>query len=268
MSIGKKEIKGHEIERPKKGMKINILCENHVGHEGARICKGEWGLSVFIEIDDKKILFDTGASGLYWENAVSLKIPIEETDLIVLSHSHWDHSGGLPFHQFKSKKKILMHPDARDKLEKPIRQALEKDFEVLYSKKSTKIAPNLFFLGEIPRVTDFEKGMYKDDHIKDDTALVYKTERGCVIITGCSHSGICNICEQAKKISGQKILSIIGGFHLMKENRQLCDKTIAYLKQESPESLYPLHCVDFEVQCMFNQQFDTEKLSTGDQIIL
>jgi len=134
--------------------------------------------------------------------------------------------------------------------------------------KVLEIAPDLYFLGEIPRVTSFERGMYKNDPIKDDTALVLKTSGGCVVISGCSHSGICNICEYAKEITGQNLRSVIGGFHLMKENTKIIEKTVEYFKKESPESLYPLHCMDFEAQCLFHRSFGSEKLCTGDQLII
>ena len=247
-------------------MKVTLLCENQVGHKGARNCKAEWGFSAFIEASGKNILFDTGATGLYWDNAEALKIPIEQTDMIAFSHYHWDHTGGLPGHHFKSKKTVLMHPDALDKLDKPVRESLEKDFQPLYSTDPVEIAEGLYFLGEIPRVSLFERGMYKDDPIKDDTALVYKSDKGCIVITGCSHSGICNICEYAKLVSGQKLRAVIGGFHLMKNDGDLIEKTLDYFKNEAPELIYPLHCVDFEIQSLFHSQFGTEKLSTGDTL--
>lgn len=249
-------------------MKLTLLCENQIGHEAAGICKAEWGFSAFIEVSGQKVLFDTGATGLYWENAESLKIPIQDTDMIALSHHHWDHCGGLNSHKFKTKKTVLAHPDVPAKLKDSTRVSLENGFQPLYSSNPVEMAENLYFLGEIPRVTSFERGMYKDDPMKDDTALVYRTDKGCVVITGCSHSGICNICEYAKLISHQNLRGVIGGFHLHKNDGSVIEKTMKYFKKESPEFLYPLHCVDFEVQVLFHTLFGTEKLSTGDILTL
>lgn len=245
-------------------MKMTMLCENQVGYKGARGCRAEWGFSAFLELTDLKILFDTGATGIYWDNALAMNVPLQNTDMIVLSHHHWDHCGGLPSHRFKTRKTVLLHPDALVKMENSVQESLKKDFQPLYSTNPVELTDKLYFLGEIPRVTDFERGMYKDDPMKDDTALVYKTEKGCVVITGCSHSGIGNICEYAKLISGQSLRGVIGGFHLREGDGQIIDKTMEYFRKETPDFLYPLHCVDFEVLVLFHTLFGSEKLSTGD----
>ena len=75
---------------------------------------------------------------------------------------------------------------------------LQNDFKLILSKKPLEFASNCFYLGQIPRTIDFEKGKYENDDMLDDSALVFKTFHGTVIITGCSHAGICNICQYAK----------------------------------------------------------------------
>ena len=108
-------------------------------------------------------------------------------------------------------------------------------------------------MGEIPRVTDFESknpigfreenGEKTPDFLMDDTGLVYRTAEGLFLITGCSHSGICNMVEYAKQVCGDdRILGILGGFHLLEDNAQLSE-TIRYLKNCKPKFLYPCHCV-------------------------
>ncbi len=248
-------------------MKVTILCENQVGHRAAKICRGEWGFSALLEHEGIKILFDTGTTSLWKENAEALGIDLDDIDYIAFSHHHWDHTRGIVHHSFKPGKKVIIHPDLPDKLEKPVREVLDRDFSLVPSRGPRELAPGLFFMGEIPRKNSFERGMYKDDTMLDDTAFLLKTDRGCIVISGCAHSGICNICEEAKHISGQKIRSVLGGFHLMQGYHDLVEKTMDYMKAQSPESLYPLHCVDFEVQCLFHRTFKTEKLSTGDEII-
>ena len=82
----------------------------------------------------------------------------------------------------------------------------------------------------------------------DDTALVYKSENGIYIITGCSHSGICNIIEYAKEVcKDNRVLGVIGGFHLFEVTEQV-NKTIDYLKQNNIKELYPCHCTSFAVK--------------------
>lgn len=247
-------------------MKITVLCENQVGYRGARSCRGEWGLSLFLELPGSRILFDTGATEIYRKNSEALGINLETTDMIILSHHHWDHMGGLRHHPFNRKKSLLLHPDIPEKLDETDQKLLERDFRTLYSRDPVEIGENLLFLGEIPRENSFETGVHKDDPMTDDTALVYRSEEGCIVISGCSHSGICNICSYAQKISGQRLRAVIGGFHLMDRDSPAVEKTIDYFRDAGAVALYPLHCMSFPVQVLFHRHFNTEKLSTGDCI--
>jgi 7,8-dihydropterin-6-yl-methyl-4-(beta-D-ribofuranosyl)aminobenzene 5'-phosphate synthase len=247
-------------------MTINLLCENQVGHKGARVCRGEWGFSALLESKDHKILFDTGHSDLYWKNAEALKLDLQSVDIVVFSHYHWDHTDGIVHHHFLNKKSLLIHPDLQEKLSERTKKTVLDDFNIIPSRKTYKITEDIIFLGEIPRKMSFEKGTYKDDPMKDDTALAIKTSRGVVVLTGCSHSGICNICEYAKEVTHSPLHSVIGGFHLMSDDRETVKQTISYFKKEAPQSLYPMHCVDFPVLAAFHKEFGVIKAATGDQI--
>jgi len=249
-------------------LKVTILCENNVGHAGGRHCRGEWGFSAFLEVSGYKILFDTSHTDLYWHNARHLNIDLQETDTIVLSHHHWDHCGGISHHNFKSRKNVLFHPDLSVGLPEEIRELVEKDFNITVSREPYALTDDIIFLGEIPRRIPFEKGVYKDDPMIEDTALAIKTPKGTVILTGCSHAGICNICEYAKEVTGSPIHAVIGGFHLMTEDKELIEKTVEYFKSEKPEFMYPMHCVDFPALAAFYKEFGIFKAGTGDRIIL
>ena len=246
-------------------MKITLLCENVAGHNGSKICLAEWGFSAFIQIKDINILFDTGHTDVYKKNAERLGINLENTDFIILSHSHWDHTGGLRFHNFKNQKKLITHPEVFKKLPNEESKKIKNDFEIITSKKPLEFSKDVFYLGEIPRRNNFED-INLEKRILDDSAIVIKTPKGAVLISGCSHSGICNICEYAKEISGQNLYAIIGGFHLFEKRQKTVDKTIDYFKAENPEYLLPMHCVDFSTQAKFYVNFGTKKYSTGDII--
>lgn len=249
-------------------MKISILCENSAGRENAKVCLAEWGFSVFIQINGVNILFDTGNTEVYKHNARYLNINLDDGDFIVLSHYHWDHTGGLRFHNFKTKKKIIIHPQIIEKLPQDESQRIKDDFEIITSNKPLEFSKNIYYLGEIPRKTSFEKGRYKDDPILDDSAIAIKTAKGVVVITGCSHSGICNICEYAKEITGQKLHAVLGGFHLFEDNKKAIEGTINYFKSEKPEFLYPMHCVDLSAMSELYHNFNCKKYSSGDVIEL
>jgi len=249
-------------------MKITLLSENVVGHNGAKVCLAEWGFSAFIEAKGLNILFDTGHTDVYIKNAKHLGVNLDSVDFVVLSHHHWDHTGGLRFHNFTSKKKLLAHPETIAKLPKEESSKIHNEFDIRYSKIPNEFATDIYFLGEIPRKNDFEEGKYKEDNMHNDTAIAIKTTKGAVIITGCSHAGICNICDYAKEITGQNLYAVIGGFHLFDDNREVVDKTIEYFKHESVEHLMPMHCVDHPTQAKFYLNFGTKKYSVGDVIKL
>ncbi len=247
-------------------MKITILVENQIGHAAAKTCFAEWGLSFFIEINDQSILFDSGHTGIYKENAKKLNIDLQITDFVILSHHHWDHAGGLRFHDFKSAKKLIIHPEILKKLPDTETEKLLTDFKITTTQRPLEFIKGIFFLGEIPRKTTFEKGLYKGKPISDDTAIAIKSDKGVIVVTGCSHSGIANICEYAKQVTGQDLYAVIGGFHLFEKETEAVKGTIEYFKKEQPEYLYPMHCVDFPTLTKFRNIFGIDKMSTGDMI--
>jgi len=152
---------------------------------------------------------------------------------------------------------------------------LNLKYKVITSKKPVKVTKNLTFLGEIPLTNDFEMrkqfGYYTEnsesfpDYINDDSALVFETEKGISIITGCSHSGICNIVEYAKNLFKKPVIGIIGGFHLKDVDVRL-EKTIAYLKAEKIRDLMPCHCTSFPVRCSINSTIPVKDVGVGTKI--
>ncbi len=242
---------------------ITILCENTVGRENSRVCLAEWGFSVYIRTDKVNILFDTGHTDLYWRNACRMNIDLDKTDFVVFSHHHWDHVEGIQYHKFSRRKKLVLHPLIPSKIEKKISRQIEKEFDLIKTERVLELSENVFFLGEIPSATDFE-----ENSIPDDSAIAVKTAKGAVVISGCSHSGICNICEYAKKITGQELYAVIGGMHLFEKNREAAAGTIEYFKNEKPEHLYPMHCIDLPVLAEFYNAFGIRKYSAGDEIII
>ena len=129
------------------------------------------------------------------------------------------------------------------------------------------------FLGEIPRTNSFENqkpiGKYEesgdlyDDYLMDDTAMVYKSKHGLFIITGCSHSGICNIIEYAKKVCDEeKVYGVLGGFHLFKDDEQL-QKTIEYLKNNEIEQFFPCHCVSLLARAKMMEKLPVTETGVG-----
>lgn len=255
-------------------MKLSVLTENTAGGEFL----AEHGLSYFIEHDDQKILFDTGHTDVFLKNAIKLGIDIDRTvETIVLSHGHWDHGNGL---KYLDNKVLITHPSAfikrfrkKDKSNIGLalsKQELEQKFQLILSHEPFKISENIFFLGEIPRMMGFEAkstGFTDEngnpDYVPDDSALVTIQHSGLSIVTGCSHSGICNIIEHARNVTGiQKVNAVIGGFHL-KHNNQQTQETVLYFKNHNIENIFPSHCTELPALAAFYNEFNIQQLKTG-----
>jgi len=256
-------------------MKITILLDNDSMVSGI---KSEHGLSLFIEDGDLKILFDTGRTGLFLENALRLGVDLSKIDYLVLSHGHNDHSGGLSYlmdfyrqNNISKLPSFICHPEAFCKKEIRINlgitsfclrkigfpltsEKIEESFKTVFTKKPFWLNENWVFLGEIPRdkYPDDEVCFGKIENIKrtfckdkmlDDSALVCKTRDGLIVLVGCAHSGICNIIDYAKLVcANDKIIDIIGGFHLKGSSKKRLDRVQKYLQKISPAALHACHC--------------------------
>ncbi len=244
--------------------------------------ESEHGLSFLIEVDQLKILFDTGASDLYIRNATKLGIDLEEVDRIVLSHGHWDHGNGL---EHIAGKRLICHPGCFDKrfrksgdvylgLSLSREEAAEK-FDLETFRQAIKLSDHLWFLGEVPRRNDFEAKSTKyiledgtDDFILDDSGLAVITKKGLVIISGCAHSGICNMIDHARRITGIfKVAAVIGGFHLKANNRQT-RKTIKYLEMLEVSRVLPSHCTLEPALGEFFGVFGKNEVLAGAHLII
>jgi 7,8-dihydropterin-6-yl-methyl-4-(beta-D-ribofuranosyl)aminobenzene 5'-phosphate synthase len=257
-------------------MKLTVLTENTAGSKFL----AEHGLSYLIEYNGKNILFDTGHSSVFLANSILMGLDIQKSiDTIVLSHGHWDHGDGL---QHISNKILITHPNSfirrfRKGSKQNIglalsRTEIENKFNLIESVSPYYITYNIIFLGEIPRENEFESKNTSfinehgnDDFVPDDSALAIIKNNELIVITGCSHSGICNIVEYAKKISGiGRVNTIMGGFHLKDEGVQT-QRTIEYLKHLKVERILPSHCTELPALAAFNNEFKIQQVKTGQE---
>ncbi len=257
-------------------IKLTVLTDNLAGPH----LFAEHGLSYLIEADET-ILFDTGASDVFLKNAEKLSLSLDPVKKIVLSHGHWDHGDGLPYLRDKE---LVAHPGVfANRLRKTdqsyqgialSRKEAEKKYKLCLSTRPVQLSDSITFLGEIPRANDFEKHRptayipgQGDDMILDDTALAITSPKGLIVITGCSHAGIVNICEHAKNVTGQNgLYAVAGGFHTRKVDEALM-KVIGYFEEEEVVHLYPSHCTAFQAAAIFYRHFkQVDLLKTGDVI--
>jgi 7,8-dihydropterin-6-yl-methyl-4-(beta-D-ribofuranosyl)aminobenzene 5'-phosphate synthase len=273
-------------------MKLAVLVDNNTLID--RYFYAEPALSFFLEVDNKKILFDTGYSDIFIRNAEKMKIELADTDVIVLSHGHNDHTWGLNhFIQYYSerfqekqntdKPLLVAHPltflpktyeDSTVIGNTISSDILSESFNLRLSSEPVLLTDNLMFLGEVERNNDFEAknsigrtledGVRKDDYLLDDSALVYKSTKGLVVITGCSHAGICNIIEKAKKVfKDNRVTSIIGGFHLQKPSFSQLQGTLKYLADLKPVSVFACHCTDLKSKIELSKVVNVEEVGSG-----
>jgi 7,8-dihydropterin-6-yl-methyl-4-(beta-D-ribofuranosyl)aminobenzene 5'-phosphate synthase len=256
-------------------MKITILNDNTAG----RWCRAEHGLSFLIEADHT-VLFDTGSSDLIGYNAEILNIDIQQIKTIVLSHGHDDHSGGLLlFHG----QRLICHPDTFLKRSRKsdhtdlgihwTEEEIRSRFDLIISREPVRLSNQLFFLGEIPRRTDFEnqktafqKADGTDDFVMDDSGLAIITSKGLVVVSGCAHSGICNMTSHAMKVTGyEKVHMVLGGFHLQNDD-SVTQKTIEWMKQMKVEQVVPSHCTGFAAQTAIYRNYCFLPVKSGNII--
>jgi 7,8-dihydropterin-6-yl-methyl-4-(beta-D-ribofuranosyl)aminobenzene 5'-phosphate synthase len=254
-------------------LNVTVLVDNNTLID--RYFLGEPGLSFLVTADGKRILFDTGYSDLFLRNASRMGIDLLTLDSVVFSHGHLDHTGGFP-HLLRhyteasiesvphSLPELISHPFALYPRPKPplpnigsliTEEETQRHLRVRTTRPPLWLTRDLVFLGEIPRNVAYEEtdpgprrilfpdGHSEPDRIIDDSALVYRSKKGLVIITGCSHSGIGNIVAYARQVCGEKrVVDIIGGLHLTNATREKLDGTCACLASLELEALHCCHC--------------------------
>lgn len=269
-------------------MKLSVLVDNNTYID--TYFSAEPALSFFIEEENEKILFDCGFSDLFIKNARKMNIDPVYLDFLIFSHGHHDHTWGVDSllreyifavlnHMTYKKPIVVAHPETFDSINYPgvgeigsliSKEKISRHFPLNLTKVPFNITKNLIYLGEIPRVTDFEalspigKRNGKDDFLMDDTALCYNSSKGLVIITGCSHAGICNIVEYAKQLTGiNEVYSIIGGLHLQNPPQKQIDGTIEYFSKLNMKSLYACHCTDLNSKIKLSSVANLKEVGVG-----
>jgi 7,8-dihydropterin-6-yl-methyl-4-(beta-D-ribofuranosyl)aminobenzene 5'-phosphate synthase len=267
-------------------MKITILVENLTFTDDHLY--SEPGVSYWIEADGKNILYDTGFSDLFVKNAKKLGVDLASTNAIVMSHGHNDHATGLKDFPHASKDVSLIgHPNAlipkygtKSYIGASITiEEAEANYTYVPSIEPYFIASNIAFLGEIPQIHDFEPRVQignlkignktEPDYLIDDTALAINTSEGVAVITGCSHSGICNIIDQAKKVFHTETVStVLGGFHLRSADNDRLKKVTAFFADNVTGTVYAGHCTGFNAKYLLNAKVSVEEAFVGKVIEL
>lgn len=262
--------------------------------------KGSHGESFIITVGERKILLDTGwKPRVFLHNLARLVVDPDAIEMLVLSHGHRDHTGGLAAflaaRTSSTPLPIIAHPEVGETkalkaaglylplgLPKLTRE-LEAKVTFELSREPVEIPPGLHTTGEIslaerhekpglePRAYHKANGKWECDPILDDLSLVLKTDKGLVIITGCCHAGLLNTCAKAVRTLGGKIHAVIGGTHMMRYSREDVEHVGDVLEKDYgfPE-LYLNHCTGGRAIEQLKKRFGPEMVHdffVGDEII-
>ncbi len=279
------------------GMRLTVLVEDLKNPIRPELT-AKHGLSFFIGLKagghTTNLLMDTGPSAdVVLQNARKLEVNLRKVDSIVLSHGHYDHTGGLlgVLKYIDKKVPVIAHPKAlepkfavRKRLKKagiPFQvSGLRRSSGILTLKRGpTPIAPGVWTSGEIKRASPFEKvkgfktarrGKLMEDYMPDDQALFVRVKGGgLVVVTGCAHAGLINTIKQAQRVVGSSgVHAVVGGFHLAGASAGRINATIEELQKAGVKVVMPCHCTGKKAIKKFSKVFGKKcnQLRTGNVV--
>lgn len=264
---------------------ITLLVDN----QAQKDLVAEHGLAVWIETAGHRILFDTGQGPALTANADQLGISLGRADALVLSHGHYDHTGGLA-HALRRNPSVELycHPGAvqpRYSIRNGKARAVHMPREAMaaldkipgrrmhWISHSVRISPDIGLTGPIPRESGFEDTggpFYLDpagrrkDAVDDDLAMWINTPRGLVVCVGCAHAGLINTLNHIRRLSGvSNIHAVIGGFHLRNADSERIGRTVSALKRLTPDAIVACHCTGENAMTVLEATFD-RRFREGD----
>lgn len=245
--------------------RVTVLVENTAGAPGL---SAEHGLAYWIEHGGRRVLFDTGQTTALASNARRLDVPLDQLDALVLSHGHYDHTGGVTaVLGIEGSIPIYAHPAAfapkfarrDDGTARAIGMSLDAERAIRQSHHRwiattapTKVFGGLMVTGFVPRQNDFEdtggpffldEACREPDPLEDDQSIFFDTAEGTVVLLGCAHSGVINTLAHICRLTGDRPLhAVIGGMHLVGASGGRIERTIDEFRRLGIAWLAPGHC--------------------------
>lgn len=272
-------------------VRITALMDNKPSEHKALIA--EHGLSVYVEHNGRRILFDCGAGSNSQRNAYRLGIDLKGLDAVVISHSHYDHASGF-------------RDLAEDGLGSGILYTGPNFFEPKYARSGAKytdlsagfgpdflaqrgirhhtvegleeLFPGVWLVSCFPRIHEFEQipkrfvrrtdQSFREDDFSDEVCMALQIDGGLAVLVGCSHPGILNMMTQVSKLLDQPIRAVYGGTHLVEADGERIGTTIRALRQMGLETLGLSHCSGDAAECALQAFPDVSgcHLCVGDTI--
>ncbi len=225
---------------------ITVVFDNNPYKKGLQ---GGWGFSCLIEGMEKTVLFDTGADGhILLDNMQRQGIAPETIDIIVLSHAHLDHIGGVyDLLQKNSKLTLYVPASFPESFKDQVKRYGAPAIEV---KKPMEILKGVFSTGEM-------------DGWIEEQSLIIRTPKGMVIVTGCAHPGIVNIVKRAKEILDDEVLLVMGGFHLKSKSKEEIKMIISEIQKLGVRYVGPCHCSGDKARDLFQEAYGEHYIPVG-----
>jgi 7,8-dihydropterin-6-yl-methyl-4-(beta-D-ribofuranosyl)aminobenzene 5'-phosphate synthase len=270
-------------------MKVKTLFENRTI---SKEYKSKHGLSMYIETSNHKILFDTGTDDSFAYNASKLGVNLEDIDIAVISHGHFDHGGGLEaFLKLNSKAKIYIGRGAFDshllkifgliKYNLGLKKELINNNRLVFVDGMMKIDDELTLFGDVKGnklmpmgndklLKEYSNGLVKKDDFEHEINLLINENDKYSLFCGCAHKGIINIIERTKDIIDSNLHTVIGGFHLMGMNiknsksKDFLDELSSDLSSNNVQAYYTCHCTGEQTYSYLSEKMSNLKeLKTG-----
>jgi len=240
------------LELDECGVTLTILYDNNPYDQRLGTA---WGFSCLIALDTTTILFDTGGDGrLLTENMAKLGVDASDIQIIVLSHIHGDHTGGLDAVLEATSNNVTVYLPASfpSSFKRNVEGGGSRVVEVQQAIKVCDCAATTGVLGV---------GI-------EEQSLMVKTREGLVIVTGCAHPGVVNIVREAKELTGDEVQLVLGGFHLTSKSEKEITQIISEMKGLEVRKVAPCHCSGSTARRLFKESFGADYVEAGVGMIL
>ncbi len=248
-------------------MRLTILCENSVAHPFGLL--GEHGFACYLETPSGNYLFDTGQGQTLVPNARRLGKDLAAIEALLISHGHYDHTGGLPaVLEIRGSLDVYGHPEMfsvryweiegrRCYLGIPFKRQYLESLGARFHLSSdlVEVGPDIFMSGEIPRRNTFEQGdpqqltvagsgaVLRPDPVADDLSMVIRSPKGLILVVGCAHAGLVNILDYVvEQFPDEAIHAVVGGTHLGFAEDGQFEETLRAFKRTGIEKVGVSHC--------------------------